>query len=118
MSERWQDDRGISDLSIAVDEIYFLRSMLADEAQILAAHLGYKTFPKSRRRFAEAQVERMKRAAAGEMWSCARAGFNQSRALNLAGVDIGLTNHKWAEQRGLAPAKPVDVSASVARGEG
>lgn len=103
---RWRNDKGISDLSVAIDEIYFLRAMLADEAGIIEAHLGYKTFPKSRRRFAEEQVERMKRAAAGEMYAAAREKFFPNLAIERAGIEAGLTNHMWAEQRGLIPATP------------
>jgi hypothetical protein len=98
---RWTDERGISDLSIAIDEIYFLRAILADEAAIMDAHLSYKTFPKSRRKIAEAQVERLRRIALGEMWSATREKFDQGRALNHIGAPVNLTNHQWAEQRGL-----------------
>lgn len=104
MSARWEDDRGISDLSIALDEIYFLRAMLADEAGIIEAHLGYKTFPKTRRKYAEAQIERMKKAAAGDMQGARREKFNSDLALIRIGVDPTLTNFMWAEQRGLKPA--------------
>jgi hypothetical protein len=102
---RWQDDRGISDLSIAIDEIYFLRAMLADEADIINAHLGYKTFPKTRRRFAEAQIERMRLAASGDMAAARRKDFNSGRALQRLGLDDCLTNHQWAKQRGLTPVE-------------
>lgn len=101
---RWRNDEGISDLSVAIDEIYFLRAMLADEAGIIEAHLDYKTFPKTRRRFAEEQIERMKRAAAGEMYAAAREKFSSNRAIERAGITSGLTNHQWAAQRGLLPA--------------
>ena len=100
---RWKHPKGWSDLEAAVDEIYFLRSVLADEAAIIEAHLGYKTFPKTRRGIAEAQVVRMRRMAAGEMWAATREKFNQKRALRSAGVDDCLTNDQWAEQRGLKP---------------
>jgi hypothetical protein len=53
-------------LSRALDEIYLLRLLLASEARILEAHLDYKSFPKSRRRFAEESVERMRDAVRGE----------------------------------------------------
>lgn len=98
---RWQDPRGISDLSIAIDEIYFLRAMLADEAGIIEAHLTYKTFPKTRRKYAEAQIERMKRAAAGDLEGARREKFDSNMALRRIGVDECLTNDQWVEQRGL-----------------
>lgn len=100
---RWTNDRGISDLSIAIDEIYFLRSVLADESMILKAHLDYKTFPKSRREIAERQVERMRRFASGEMWAAQRDQFRQGMALRMCDLPESLTNHAWAEQRGLLP---------------
>jgi hypothetical protein len=100
---RWAGAYGISGLSTAVDEIYFLRAVLADEAAIIEAHLGYKTFPKARRAFAEQQVERMRRIARGEMWPAARENFDQSRALRTADAPTTLTNVAWAEQRGLRP---------------
>lgn len=111
---RWRDDRGISDLSIAIDEIYFLRSLLADEALIIEAHLGYATFPKSRRVIAEQQVERMRRVAEGELHAAMREKFNGRRALQLAGIEATLTNHQWAEQRGLVP-NPAPTALSERR---
>ncbi len=52
--------------SAALDEIYRLRTALAYEAEAIAAHLSYATFPKSRREIAEKQIERMHAAAAGD----------------------------------------------------
>lgn len=101
---RWKTrDLGISDLSVALDEIYFLRALLADEAGIIEAHLGYKTFPKSRREIAEEQVRRMKAAASGDMKTSRREKFNPHLALKRIGVDPLLTNHQWAAQRNLIP---------------
>jgi hypothetical protein len=54
--------------SRALDEIYRLRQALAYEASVVDAHLGLKSFPASRRRFAEDQVKRMRRAAIGEFF--------------------------------------------------
>lgn len=51
--------------SLALDEIYRLRGLLAYEAVVTAAHLELKTFPKSRRVSAELQVQRMTAAATG-----------------------------------------------------
>lgn len=101
MRTRWEDPKGISDLSIAVDEIYFLRALLADEADVLEAHLDYKTFPKTRRKYAEEQLDRMRRAAKGEMYAAARERFDAPMAFRRLGVKETLTNHDWAEQRGL-----------------
>ena len=52
--------------SRALDEIYFLRSLMAAEARVTEAHLELKSFPKSRRGFAEESVERMRRCAQGD----------------------------------------------------
>ena len=101
---RWRDDNGISDLSVAVDEIYFLRALLADEADILRAHLELKTFPKSRRKFAEEQVERMRLAAAGDLEASRRPNSSSTKAFRYWGIDDTLTNGQWAEQRGLTEA--------------
>lgn len=98
---RWVDRYGISDLSVAVDEIYFLRALLADEADIIDAHLGYKTFPKSRRKFAEEQIERMRAAASGDMNAARREKFDSTQAFRRLGIDDSLTNSQWAEQREL-----------------
>lgn len=101
-----KDGYRFSDLSVAVDEIYALRAMLADEASIIEAHLGYKTFPKTRRAFAEAQVERMRQAARGDYEGAARReNGDPKRALKQAGADECLSNHQWAEQRGLVEVK-------------
>ncbi|PWK81665.1 hypothetical protein C8D88_11676 [Lentzea atacamensis] len=52
--------------SEALDEIWRLRRLLAHEACIIEAHLGLKTFPRSRREIAEQQINRMRRAARGD----------------------------------------------------
>lgn len=98
---RWHDDLGISDLSNAIDEIYFLRAIIADEADIIEAHLDFKTFPKTRRPLAQAQIERMRRIARGDLYPAAREKFDPDRALRGAGADDCLTNAMWAESRGL-----------------
>lgn len=89
-----------SPLSAAIEEIYLLRAILADEAAIVEAHLSYRTFPKTRRPYAEAQVERMRHAARGGMYEAVRGKFNAKRALRTAGADECLTNHQWLAQRG------------------
>lgn len=100
----WTQPNGLSALSAAVDEIYFLRAILADEAAIIEAHLGYKTFPKTRRKYAEEQVQRLRRIARGELYSASRKDFNQKRALRTADAEECLTNAQWAAQRGLTAA--------------
>lgn len=88
-------------LGEAVEEIYFLRALLADEAEIIEAHMDYRTFPKTRRVIGEEQVERMRVAARGGMYAATRERFNAKRALRSAGASDLLTNHQWLTQRGL-----------------
>lgn len=57
----------LSYYSAALDEIYRLRGAIAYEADVVDAHIGYKTFPKTRRMIALRQMERMREAARG--WS-------------------------------------------------
>lgn len=106
--DRWVQPNGLSDLSAAVDEIYHLRAMLADEARIISALLDYRSFPKSRREIAQRQIERMKAAACGVLGGFERVGSEYTRksSLSWAGADECLTNSQWAEQRGLRPIGP------------
>lgn len=48
-----------------LDQIYFLRSLLAMEATVVEGHLAFKTFPTTRRQYSERSVDRMRRAARG-----------------------------------------------------
>ena len=111
----WRHPKGWSDLTLtaAVDEIYALRGILADEAGILEAHLSYKTFPKSRRKFAESQIERMRKAASGDYNGASRGSFVWQHALRSIGIDDGcLTDAAQmgsAAQRGLLPDEDGDV---------
>lgn len=90
--------------SMALDEIYLLRAMLADEADILNEHLEFKTFPLSRRKVAEQQVARMRGLAGGDLERQCREGFKAKDALRRAGIDECLTRSQWEEQRGLSGA--------------
>lgn len=88
--------------SRAIDEIYRLRGLLAYEARITEVHLGYKTFPESRRRVAESQVERMRLAARGrsDMASAPISSQGIKSCLVAAGADECLTRTQWeAEAR-------------------
>ena len=81
--------------SDALTEIYELRAALAYEAQVLKAHLDYKSFPKSRRKYAEEQIERMKQAAAGKA-KVAYAGTSfLKQSLRWAGASETLTRWQW-----------------------
>ena len=53
----------IEELSAALDEIFRLRQALAYEAAVIHEHTRFASFPKSRRAWAEAQIERMRKAA-------------------------------------------------------
>lgn len=64
--------------SRALDEIYWLRGLAAYEADVLEAHLGLKSFPKSRRPFAEAQVRRLRLAAQGKPLDAYNDAYSRS----------------------------------------
>lgn len=68
MADAHEDDYvPLAFYSEALDEIYALRRALAYEACVIAAHLGYKAFPKTRRNIASEQAERMRLAARGKV---------------------------------------------------
>jgi hypothetical protein len=81
----------------ALDEIYALRRSMAYEAAIVAVHLDYKTFPKTRRRFAEEQVERMRQSARGRVrHSLAGTSYlSLDSASREAGIEPTLTRSQW-----------------------
>ena len=83
--------------SAALDEIYRLRRALAYEAGVTLAHLGLKTFPKSRLPIARGQVERMRRAACGHSEDAYSevSGWSLSGAFEAAGAEPGLTRAQW-----------------------
>lgn len=104
-SERRQAETAVIPLtsySMALDEIYLLRAILADEARILDEHLDFKTFPLSRRRIAERQIIRMRGMAAGLFEENCRDDFSPKDALRSADVDDCMTRTQWEQQRGLA----------------
>lgn len=89
--------------SLALDEIWKLRRALAYEAGVTQAHLSLKSFPKSRRAYAETQVRRMQSAASGHI-EMAYAGLNTymlQEALRDASGQPTLTRSQWEEQRGI-----------------
>lgn len=83
-------------LSAALDEIYSLRLLCAYEAEVISAHLDYKTFPKSRRRIAEKQINRLIRAAEGEAERIANSELPFTRYLRDK-VSL-LTTSQWREE--------------------
>ncbi len=87
--------------SRALDEIHRLRAALAYEAGVTAAHLTLASFPKSRREFAEEQVERMRAAARGEAETAYTIdGWRKYAALRDAGASETLTRGQWEASRG------------------
>lgn len=91
----------------ALDEIYALRAVLACEARILEAHVDYKTFPKSRRQFADASIVRMRGLARGGHRTVYAEGvgspggvyrFHKQELKNIGASD-SLT--KWEFEEGL-----------------
>lgn len=81
--------------SRALDEIYLLRAQLDFEARVQEVSLDYKTFPKSRRRFVEESVKRMRDSAAGKSHSVSRElGRHEQGYRKLLGDRI-LTRIDW-----------------------
>jgi hypothetical protein len=86
--------------SAALDEIYALRRALAYEATVLNVHLDYKTFPKSRRRFAEEQRVRMTAAACGDRSRYSDvSSLSLRHAMDQVGASQTMTRHEWETQR-------------------
>lgn len=86
--------------SAALDEVYRLRRALAREARIIEAHLDLKSFPKSRRVFAEQQVERMRQSACGDA-QLAYAGVSyevMDGCMRMAGAASTLTRDQWERE--------------------
>ena len=94
------EDEWIKVLSAAVDEIYALRVIAADQAQTIEEHLTLKTFPKSRREIAKAQIDALRDAAKGDT-TLGYTGINAQAALRSAGADDLLTNWQWLEEKGF-----------------
>jgi hypothetical protein len=96
--------------SKALDEIFRLRQALAYEAAVTDAHLGLKTFPKSRRKAAEGQISRMRGAARGE----ARRTYSEVKiracvplAMKLAEADGSLTRAQFESEGDDAPVRTI-----------
>ena len=94
------NDTELTHYNAALDEIYLLRVALAYEAEVLNAHLDYKTFPKSRRVFAERQIARMRAAASGR----AQTEYDEvpDRSLEISKRRLGITTftrEQWENQR-------------------
>ena len=87
--------------SAALDEIYRLRTLLAWEADVLAATAGYRSFPKSRQEIAQQSIARMRAAARGEAAAQVLAESNTAvrYARDEAGMAQLMTRAQWEEQR-------------------
>lgn len=91
----------IGHYSDALDEIYGLRAALAYEARILEMHLAFKTFPKSRRRMAEQQIDRMRGAVSGPAGRPGVYLAHPSRFAELRRLGVkGLTMAEWESRSG------------------
>lgn len=90
-------------LGMALDEIYYLRRGFAHEGILLRGHLDRRAFPASRRGIAEAQVERMLRAARGDLDVYDDQDQNAiTEALKIATAgSTSLTRYEWERARGL-----------------
>lgn len=96
-------DEEMAYYSAALDEIWAMRGLMAAEARVLEAHLELKSFPKSRREYAQESVERMREAARGgaveirDTW-----GEEYRRAateLRSIGAKETLTRAAWEAER-------------------
>lgn len=97
--EPTEEEQTISDL---LDEVYRLRLALAYEALVTRAHLGYKTFPKTRRAFAERQIERMQQSSRGEAFKAYYpiSHLVMDTARREARMPSTLTRAAWEAQHG------------------
>lgn len=82
----------------ALDEIYSLRAVLAYEAMRIKADLSLKSFPKSRRPFAEEAVERLRAAARGDHWPAYNHIKRPKSCLRECGASETLTRTQWEQE--------------------
>jgi hypothetical protein len=87
-----------SAISVAVDEIYMLRSLAAHVAQNLQRDLEMATLPASVRTRHEALLPLLQKAVEGE---ALYGDFDPKPALTAALVDDVLSNQGWAENQGV-----------------
>lgn len=119
MTRQTTDHDMLAHYSAALAEIHRLRRALAYEAAVLAVHLEYATFPKSRRMSAEGQVNRMRYAARGG----AQAAYADVSSRSLyhtaaeAGVPITLTRAEWEGRYGT-PQSDTDMTNAARVAEG
>ena len=86
----------------ALDEIYSLRNALAYEGSGIQQLLAFKTFPASRRKYAESQVERMFLAARGQFVAAYAGTSSLSLDSSMRNADASsahLSVESWASER-------------------
>ena len=81
--------------SEAVTEVYALRGWFAIEAAVIQDHLALKSFPKSRRSYAEEQYDRFALLAAGKRVHHGVNSRSLDGALHQAGADPTLSRTEW-----------------------
>lgn len=119
MTRQTTDHDMLAHYSAALDEIYRLRRALAYEASVLAVHLELASFPKSRRRFAEEQIVRMRLAAQG----ATRAAYDEvsrpgmDHAAEEARMPKTLTRGQWEERYGTPQSDTDMTNAARVAGE-
>lgn len=88
-------------ITLLLDEVWRLRRLCALHALGIEADLAYKTFPKSRRSFAEERVRKMRLAAQGKAREAIAGTTNvvMRAALGAAGASEILTRSMWEDQQ-------------------
>lgn len=85
----------------ALDEVYHLRRLCADEALVRQADQEYKTYPRSRREIGEGRINRLRQAACGN-WQQAIAGRPSSTldaAMRMLDQKTTLTRHQFEQEQ-------------------
>lgn len=112
MTDKWEDEGGavresgeermLKLYGLALDEVYRLRALMAYEAEVTAAHLTLKGFPKSRRDIAVHQITRMRDAARGHsrhvMMNEVSMYTSFQRVLRQAGAKPTLTRWEFEKE--------------------
>ncbi len=92
--------------SRALDEVFYLRAVLAHQALTTEGHLSYATFPKRRRELAEHQVGMAARAAAGAGQGTYMEIVSPKQALKRVGAPELLTRAQWEAQEPTDDVRP------------
>lgn len=101
-SERADPSHRPPALSVAVDEIYYLRAFAAHVAASLRADLELASLPKSARVRAEKLLEAAGKAMTGEvLWG----EFDAKRVLADAGLPDAYSDEQWAASQGVGTVR-------------